>query len=512
MSIMDSMSSVNRSKERRIGVLLSYLFLLSNTVINLAYVPILIHYIGIDQFGLYKLLGSFIAYFGVLDFGLSATIVRFLVRYKVNDEIENINKLISVAGLLYTGIGIIIVAIGIYFYFLFPTLFPKLSNDLLSSGQIILLFLLFNILILFSTKIFDAIIISEERFIFLKTCSIIQILIQPIFVVGAIIYFPYALTVVIVQTLANVALIISKYVYVKWHMGFKYSFTGWDSQVVKSISNLSLTFFVVSVVDQIFWQSNQLIIGAKLGSFYVAAYAIASQIYINYMNISLAISSVLLPKVTAMIAANASDNEITDIFIRVGRLQFYILSLILSGFVIFGHDFLYFWVGSQFDMVFEVVLIIISAFTIDLIQNLGLTIMQARNVYHIRAIVYTFVGILNVVLSYYWIPIYGIIGGAYSTALCMLIGNGLIMNYYYYRYMNINVVKFWIEIIKIAMIPCALVPIILYVKNYLYTETFMGAWLVMIIVYIVLLLGCYMKLSFNKYENDLVYKVINKLK
>ena len=120
--------------------------------------------------------------------------------------------MISVAGLLYTGIGIIIVAIGIYFYFLFPTLFPKLSNDLLSSGQIILLFLLFNILILFSTKIFDAIIISEERFIFLKTCSIIQILIQPIFVVGAIIYFPYALTVVIVQTLANVALIISIYV------------------------------------------------------------------------------------------------------------------------------------------------------------------------------------------------------------------------------------------------------------------------------------------------------------
>jgi len=59
MSIMNSMSSGNRSKERRIGVLLSYLFLLSNTVINLAYVPILIHYIGIDQFGLYKLLGSF---------------------------------------------------------------------------------------------------------------------------------------------------------------------------------------------------------------------------------------------------------------------------------------------------------------------------------------------------------------------------------------------------------------------------------------------------------------------
>ncbi|SNV54547.1 Polysaccharide biosynthesis protein [Veillonella rodentium] len=512
MSIMDSMSSSNRSKERRVGVLLSYLFLLSNTVINLAYVPILIHYIGIDQFGLYKLLGSFIAYFGVLDFGLSATIVRFLVKYKVNGEVENINKLLSVAGLLYTGIGVIIASIGVYFYFLFPTLFPKLSTDLLNSGQIILLFLLFNILVLFSTKIFDAIIISDERFIFLKTCGIVQILIQPVFIVVAIIYYPYALTVVIVQTLTNVALVIAKYMYVKWYMGFTYSFTGWDSKVVKNISNLSLSFFVVSVVDQIFWQSNQLIIGAKLGSFYVAAYAIASQIYINYMNISLAISGVLLPKVTAMIATNASDNEITDVFIRVGRLQFYILSLILSGFIIFGHEFLYFWVGAKFDLVFEVVLIIISAFTIDLIQNLGLTIMQARNVYYIRAIVYTIVGVLNIALSYYWIPVYGIIGGAYSTALCMLIGNGFVMNYYYYRYMNINIVKFWLEIIKIAIIPCVLVPIMLYIKNYLYTQPSLSVWIVLIFIYVVLLLACYIKFSFNNYEHDLVYKVINKLK
>lgn len=500
------------SKERRLGVILSYLLLMSSTVINLAYVPLLIHYIGVDEFGLYKLLGSFIAYFGLLDFGLSATVVRFLVKYKVQQNTEAINKLLSVAGLLYTGIGTFIVLIGIYFYFLFPSIFTKLGDDLVASGQTIFIFLLFNILILFSTKILDAIITSEERFIFLKTSNIVQIVLQPFFIVLAVIYYPHALAVVIIQTLANIALIVAKYVYIKWKMNFSFTFTGWDSSVVKSITNLSLSLFVVSLVDQIFWQSNQLIIGSTLGSYEVAVYAIASQIYINYMNISIAISGVLLPKVTAMVASNASDEEITNIFIKVGRLQFYILSLIMSGFIVFGHEFLYFWVGPNFDVVYTIVVIIMGAFTIDLIQNLGLTIMQARNVYHVRAIVYVIVGLLNIGLAYYWIPTYGVIGGAYATALCMVLGNGFVMNYYYHRYMKINIGKFWYEIIKIAIIPVILSPIGIWIKSYLYTSPSLGLWIVMLVIYILILVGVYAKLSFNTYEQGLFQKVLRKFR
>ncbi len=94
----------------------------------------------------------------------------------------------------------------------------------------------------------------------------------------------------------------------------------------------------------------------------------------------------------------------------------------------------------------------------------------------------------------------------------MLIGNDFVMNYYYYRYMNINIVKFWLEIIKIAIISCVLVPIMLYIKNYLYTQSSLSVWIVLIFIYVVLLLACYIKFSFNNYEHDLVYKVINKLK
>ena len=63
--------------ERKIGIIISYLNILIQAVIGFAYVPILLHYIGKSEYGLYQLIGSFIAYFSIMDFGLTAAVVRF---------------------------------------------------------------------------------------------------------------------------------------------------------------------------------------------------------------------------------------------------------------------------------------------------------------------------------------------------------------------------------------------------------------------------------------------------
>ncbi len=115
--------SQNFSKQRKVGTLLSYALLLGNTIVNLAYVPILLSFIGVAEFGLYRLLGSVIAYFNVLDFGLSATITRFLVKYKTLQDQEKIDKLLSMSLILYVGIGALLSLVGLIFYFCIPYIF-----------------------------------------------------------------------------------------------------------------------------------------------------------------------------------------------------------------------------------------------------------------------------------------------------------------------------------------------------------------------------------------------------
>lgn len=307
--------SQNSSTQRKVGTLLSYALLLGNTVINLAYVPILLSLIGVAEFGLYRLLGSIIAYFNVLDFGLSATITRFLVKYKTLKDQVKVDKLLTMSLLLYVGIGVILGLCGFVVYYCIPYIFKdSLAPDMVDSAKKIFLLLLLNLLMLFASKVFDAVIISEERFIFHRLISLIQILLQPFAIVGVLIFYPTALSVVLVQTVFNLLLVLVKVIYCRRVLQVRFVYHGWDSEILLAMRNLSLSLFVVSVVDQVFWQSNQLLIGIKIGAESVAIYAIASQIYINYMNISLAVSSTLLPKITAMVTNRCSDEEFQHLF------------------------------------------------------------------------------------------------------------------------------------------------------------------------------------------------------
>ena len=67
------------------------------SVINILYVPILLYYVGKSEYGLYQLIGSLIAYFSVMDFGLGSTIVRFYTKYKTLNDKLNMENILAIS-------------------------------------------------------------------------------------------------------------------------------------------------------------------------------------------------------------------------------------------------------------------------------------------------------------------------------------------------------------------------------------------------------------------------------
>ena len=66
-------------------------------------------------------------------------------------------------------------------------------------------------------------------------------------------------------------------------------------------------------------------------------------------NLSTAISGVLMPRITSMVTRETPSEEFSDLFIKVGRLQFLVVSFIVSAFVVFGRQFLALWVGVGYE-------------------------------------------------------------------------------------------------------------------------------------------------------------------
>lgn len=431
-----------KQQQRLYGIILSYVQLVSNVVINLAYVPFLIGSLGQSEYGLYQLMGSLIAYFSVFDFGLSNSVIRFYSLAKANEDWKKQENILAISLMIYGGISFLCICVGGTIYVLIDVIFGKsLTAREIAEAKIIFIIQLVNIIISLIGKVFNAVVTSEERFVFLKISSLIQCYLQPIAIYCLVLKVPYATTIVVVQTVANVLLNIAVLIYALRILHAKIYLHCFDIELVKEMLQLSLSVFVVAITDQIFWKTNQFVLGAVLGTAEVAVYAVASQIYMNYMAVSSTIQGVFLPQITRMVATDRKNN-ITSAFILIGKTQFLLLSLILVAFLIIGKDFVTLWVGKEFEDSYWIALIIMIAMTIDLIQCIGATVLQAQNKYSIRAKVLVSCSVINLIFVSIMARFGGVVCASIS-AICMALANGPVMNFFYAKVAGLEIKKYW---------------------------------------------------------------------
>lgn len=444
---------IDKAAERKAGMSLSYVNTILQAVLGFVYVPLLLKYMGTSQYGLYQLMGSMIAYFSIMDFGLSTAVIRFYVSYK-QQSVDELQRFLDTMQKLYIGISLLAGLIGSIIYFFLDDLFAQglTANELYDAKKIYIL-LLINIIISLSGMLYRAIITANESFLFLKGIETIQFIFQPILVIAILQIWPTAFAMASVMTLLNGILTFFRWYYTQFKLEVNITVFNktFEKLMLFKIHGLVFSTFIVSIVDQIFLKSNQVILGMISGTYAVAVYSIAALIYTSYLSFSYAVSGVFLPKVTSLVVKDASSDVLSDLFIKLGKVQYFIYVLILSGFILFGKEFVILWAGAEYIDAWIIALVIMLPYTIDMIQNLGLAILQAKNIYGIRAKVYCVSGALSVILAFVLGWSYGGIGCAIGTAVSLFLGSGIAMNYCYAHFVQLNILKFWKEIGRVSI-------------------------------------------------------------
>ena len=116
----------------------------------------------------------------------------------------------------------------------------------------------------------------------------------------------------------------------------------------------------------------------------------------------------------------------------------------------FGRQFIALWAGPGYEEAYFVALLTMLPVVVPLIQNTGLNILYATNRHKFRSIVYACIAVVNVVLTFWWVEGYGIIGAAAATCIAYVIGNICIINWYYYKKIGIDIPKFWSNILRMS--------------------------------------------------------------
>ncbi|MCQ2091294.1 MAG: oligosaccharide flippase family protein [Fibrobacter sp.] len=495
----------------KIGALLSYVVLALQNLVGLVYTPFMLRMMGKSEYGLYSIAASIVAYLTVLDLGFGNAIVRYTAKYRAEGKQEEQHRMFGMFFLLYCLIGFVVLVAGGVLYLNAGKLFDaSMTVSELSRTKVILALMVANLAVTFPFSLFASVITAYEQFVFQKVVNIVRIILNTATMIVLLCLGYKAIAMVVVATIFNVLTLALNYLYCKSCLDVKLKFGGFKWDFLKEVSIYSFWIFLNAIMDRVYWSTGQFVLGAFVGTAAVAVFAVAIQFETMYMNFSTAISGVFLPKVTAMTVNDSDGKAISDLFIKTGRIQYCIMVLILSGFFLFGKQFIQLWAGSGYEESYIIAMIFFVPLTIPLIQNLGITILQARNQMRFRCILYFVIAMISLGLQIPLAKYYGGIGCACAIAGALVLGQIIVMNVYYQVKQKINIVKFWGEIAKMSIVPAALTIGGYFALQHFATDNWISLG-VGIFAYLVVYLPLFFMLSMNKFERDLVLNPVRKL-
>lgn len=422
---------------------MSYVAIAVSVLSALLYTPILIRMLGTADYGLYALLFTIVSLLTLLDFGVGNATVRYVARNRLEADEERQARLIGTIFLFYVAVGCLTVFVG----FLGKGL---VVESLLTSFTVKQLLVLDELLLLvvvyvglsFPLSVFSSVLMAYERFVFLKVSQIVRLVAVPLLSLCGLLLGGHILMLFSVLMVVQLAVSLSAVLYCFYKLKVRISFRRLERQFVKGLSVYASFVFLTTVADRLFWQTDSFLLGVLASAEAVAVYAVSLEFVMLFATLSLSLSSLFLPRLSRLVVDEANFSEVNRLFLKVSRLQMLLLFFVWSGFLLVGDRFVEWWAGEDFALVYPLVLVLMSTFFIDLVQNMGLVVLQARGLFLFRALVLLGCGVLNVLVSVPVIQVYGATGTAVVTAAFVGVGHVAIMNVYFHR-VGLNMVAYW---------------------------------------------------------------------
>ena len=488
----------------RSGVYLSYLNLLLGSLIPFFYTPLMLSMLGQAEYGLYSLSSSVVSYLSLLSFGFGSTIVRYIAKYRAEGNKKAVEETFGFFLLLYSVLAVFVLVCGVFIASNVNTIFNEgLTTQETAKMRILVLIMAFNSALAFPISVFSSMITSHERYLFRKLVDMLSTVAVPIANLIAL-YLGYAsVGMAVASTVIQILMLPLNIGYCTKVLHLKPRFVKMPRNVIREMVGFSVFVFIGSLVDMLFWATDKVILGMLASTTAVAIYNVGGTFNGMVMNLSTSISGVLIPKITGMVVTVMPKEEWSALFIKVGRLQFLIIALTVSGFSVFGQSFIQLWAGPEYANAFWAAVLTMFPLCIPLIQNTGISIVTAQNKHQFRSIVYLIIAIVNVISTYIIVPYMGIIGAALCTCVSFVLGQGVIMNVYYYKITGINIPLFWKNILKMSVIPGLMMVIGIMLFRYIVIDN----WLEFLSG-VVLFTGIYAVLMYrfamNDYEKDII--------
>lgn len=344
---------------------------------------------------------------------------------------------------IYLAIDVVIFLVLFVIYFFLSGIFQGLAVEELEKLKVLYAIAgLFSILS-FVFQPMNGAMMAYEYFVPNKIFGMVHRVGMVFLIVICLMFNSGVYALVLVNGLVGFGISLAKFFYFIKKSKIRVNWLFFDRVEMNSLFSFSVWVFVSTLAQRFRLTFMPSLLGIFSNSTQISIFALGMQIEGMVWILSTALNGLFLPKVTRL-NYNGDSQAISSLMIRVGRIQLFIISFILFGFIIIGHSFIHLWVGDFFYDSYIVVILLTGFNIVSLTQHIASDLVYAENkVRYTSTLTFVSSGVAllgSVLLA----PQYGAIGCALSYFVAMTI-NLIQLNVFYKKKLNIEVGRFFRE-------------------------------------------------------------------
>lgn len=410
------------SKQIKAGAILSYCVISFNMIAGLIYTPWMISKIGQSNYGLYTLATSLITMF-LFDFGMSSAVSRFVSKFIAEGRQDKVNTFLGIVYKLYLIIDSVVLLLLVIIYFLINTIYGQLTDS-----EIIIFKNLYVIVGVFSVISFpfvtlNGILTSYEKFTHLRLCELFNKVFIIVSVVIALLCGGSVYALVLLNVTSGIITTIIKLIIVRKETPIRIDFKTKDKSLIKEIFSFSIWTTVSSLAQRMIYNLTPSVIAAVsiTGSVGVAIFGLGSTIEGYVYSFATAINGMFVTRISKLVYGEKDKNKLTQLMIKVGRIQCMVIGLLVVGFIAVGRSFIIdIWNKPSFSESYICTILMIIPSYFFLPMQIANTTLVVENKVKLQAEVFVLMGVINVVLSILLAKYFGAIGASISIFIAYM--------------------------------------------------------------------------------------------
>jgi O-antigen/teichoic acid export membrane protein len=425
---------------------------IAQVAVTLFMMPFIVQTLGDRLYGFWSLVGVFIGYYGLMDFGLSTAISRYIANALGTRDSKDLNQVFNTGFVLFTALGSLVMLLTVLIAVTIPFLNIALEDKALF--KYVILILGFDMAIAFPIRIFRGILTSQLRYDIMSGLQIMSLFLRSSLILLVLLSGHKVLAMALVTALSHIPEYVLTIYFAKKNLPYiKLDRGYWNRTTAKTLLSYSIFAFIANVADILRFQVDSFVIAAYLGLAAVTHYKVGSLIAVYFLNFMATFITVLLP-VFSRLHGSGDHEGIRKTFFFANKIAICMASFMGFGLIFWGKHFIERWMGPDYLDAYPILAILVLGFLLALWQSPSFDFLFGTSKQKFVALINSIEGISNLILSLVLVRYLGLAGVALGTLIPMFVIKLFVQPIYVSRALSIPYSEYMRKIGKTISIVC----------------------------------------------------------